>query len=253
VPANLTTPFRRFLAVLLGPTAALLPILALAGPAAAAANPGQPVLNDYGQSPAEVTAEVTAAVNAAPSVIAARHVLAVDHAATLARVKAEATARAAYLAALASKNAARIAATKKVYVAAHAATLHARAVESAETTVVARLVATTTAAIRAKHYLPVDGVWTGSAFQYFIPGIGLEPIQVRITLYGGHVSDISVPQYASTGDSASYNAMALPILMQEAMAAHDTAVVANVSGASLTSEAFTKSLQSALTNAGFKY
>ena len=72
-------------------------------------------------------------------------------------------------------------------------------------------------------------------------------------LVWGHVSDISVPQYVSTGDSAPYNAMALPILMQEAMAAHDTAVVANVSGASLTSEAFTKSLQSALINAGFKF
>jgi len=196
---------------------------------------------------------VTAAVNATPSVIAARHVLALDHAATLARVTAEATARAAYLAAVASKSATRIAATKKVYDAARAATLHAKAGESAESTAVTNLVTATTAAVRAKHYLPVDGVWTGSPFQYFIPSIGLEPIQVQISLYGGHVSDISVPQYASTGDSASYNAMALPILMQEAMAAHDTAVVANVSGASLTSEAFTKSLQSALTNAGFKY
>ena len=109
-----------------------------------------------------------------------------------------------------------------------------------------------TAAVRAKHYRPVDGTYLGTVAQYFIPDLGLEPIQVRIVVYGGHVSDVSVPVYSTTGDSKAYNEMALPILMQETMAAADTAAVAAVTGASLTSGAFQKSLSSALVAAGFK-
>jgi hypothetical protein len=244
---------RKCAALLLGTTATLVPLFASAAPADAAANPGQPILDDYGQSPAEVAAEITAAVNATPSVIAARHAYAVDYAALIARQKAEAAARAAYLAAVKSGSAARIAATRTVYVADHAATVHASAVFVAERTAMTNLVNATTAAIRAKHYTPVDGVWTGDAAQYFIPGIGLEPVQVQITIYGGHVSDISVPVYTTTGDSAAYTAMSIPVLMQEAMNANDTATVANVTGASLTSEAFHNSLLSALLKGGFKY
>jgi hypothetical protein len=195
---------------------------------------------------------VTSAANATPAVVKARAAVVAAHNAVLAKARAQAVSYTAYVAAVRSKNAVRIAATKKAYVAAHAATLRAKAVEAAARAALAKLLTATTAAVRAKHYLPVDGTWTGVASQYFIPGIGLEPIQVRITLYGGHVSDITVPQYASTGGSAEYNAMALPILTQEAMAAHDTAVIATVSGASLTSQSFRTSLQSALAAAGFK-
>ena len=46
--------------------------------------------------------------------------------------------------------------------------------------------------------------------------------------------------------------MSLSTLTLEAMQAHDTATIATYSGASLTSEAFTQSLQSALVSAGFK-
>lgn len=248
-----TLTVRKCTALLLGSSAALAPLVSLATPAFAAANPGQAVVNDYGQSPAEVTAEVTAAVNATPAVVKAKNAVTAAHNAVLARAKAETTAKNAYSAALKTKNPARIAAAKKALVAAHAATVRAQAVEAAARTALARLIASTTAAVRAKHYLPVDGVWTGDAAQYFIPGIGLEPVQVQITLYGGHVSDVTVPQYAKTGDSAQYNAMAIPTLSHEAMTANDTAVVASVTGASLTSEAFHKSLLSALTKAGFKY
>lgn len=239
-------------ALLLGSAAVLSPVAA-AQSAHAAANPGQPVLNDYGQSAAEVTAEVTAAVNANASVIKARKLVAYDHAITVYYAKAEAVARRAYLLALASKNATRITLTKRAYLAAHARTVHAAAVEKLARTALANTVAVVTAAIRARHYRPVDGTWAGDVAQYFIPGIGLEPIQVQITLTGGHVSDVSVPLYAKTGDSAEYNNFSLPTLMTEAMAAHDTANVASVSGASETSEAFAKSLKSALMKGGFRF
>lgn len=244
---------RTLTAIVWSTTLPLVQLFADCTQANAAANPGQPVLNDYGQSAAEVTAEVTAAVNANAAVIKARAVLAAAHKVTLAKIAAERTAYNNYLLAVRSKVATRIAATRKAYYAAHAATLAARKVEATDKARLAALITSTTAAIRARHYRPVDGTWTGDAAQYFIPGIGLEPIQVQISLYGGHVSDISVPQYASTGDSAAYNAMALPVLMEEAMVAHDTARVASVTGATLTSGAFAKSLLSALTKAGFKY
>lgn len=236
--------------VLLGAAAVVAPVVT-ATTAQAAANPGQAVLNDYGQSAAEVAAEVASAVNAAPAVLQARQRVTAAHTALLARIKAEKAAHKAFLAAVKSKNAARIAAAKKADKAAHKKTLRAAAAERAAKTALTNQIAATTAAVRAAHYRPVDGTWTGDLKQYFIPEAGLEPIQVRITVYGGHVSDVTVPVYQTQGDSGSYNAMALPILLDRAMAAHDTAVVANVSGASLTSTAFANSLQSALIKAGF--
>lgn len=239
-------------ALLAGTAATLSPVVA-AQPAQAAANPGQSVWNDYGQSAAEVTAEVTAAVNANASVVRARQLVAHDHAVTLYYARAEATARSAYLLALASRNATRISTTRTAYYAAHARTVHAAAVEKAARTALANTIAVVTAAIRAKHYRPVDGTWTGTVSQYFIPGTGLEPVQVRITLYGGHVSDVSAPVYIATGDSGDYNSYAIPTLLEEAMAAHDTANVATVTGASETSGAFANSLKSALVKGGFKF
>lgn len=243
---------RAYAAALLGATAPLMPFLGTAD-AFAAANPGQPVLNDYGQSANEVAAEIRAAVEATPAVAKARAAVTAAHATLVAAVRAEYKTHRAYVAAVHSKSKARIAAAKKADRAAHAKTLAARKAEAAAKNALSRILTSTTNAVRAQHYTPVDGTYTGAVSQYFIPGIGLEPIQVSITVYGGHVTDVQVPVYTSTGDSAAYNAMALPTLMQEAMAANDTANVATVTGASLTSGAFANSLLSALTSAGFKY
>jgi uncharacterized protein with FMN-binding domain len=221
-------------------------------PAQAAAAPGQDVLNDYGQSDAEVAVEVARAVDTTPAVITARSRAAAAHQLAVARTAAEAKARAVHRAAVKHKHRKAAAKALRVYRRAHTLAVAARSADAAAKTACARTVASTTAAIRAKHYRPVDGTYSGKVAQYFIGEVGLEPIQVRIVVYGGHVSDITVPQYVNTGESGSINRMALPILMQRAMAAHDTATVAAVSGASLTSEAFVKSLSSALVGAGFK-
>jgi NADH dehydrogenase/NADH:ubiquinone oxidoreductase subunit G len=235
----------------IGGVAALSPVVS-AMPAYAVTTPGQDVLNDYGQSDAEVTAEVTAAVNANSGVAAARSKAAGAHSLAVSRTAAEAKALAVLKKAVKSKKKKAIAKAKKAYKLAHARGVAARAADAAAKAACAKTVASVTAAVRKQHYRPVDGTYLGAVSQYFIPSAGLEPIQVRIVVYGGHVSDVSVPVYVSTGDSAEYNAMALPILMQEAMQAHDTSTVAVVTGASLTSGAFTKSLASALVSAGFK-
>ncbi len=206
----------------------------LAGPAPAQAAT-DPVNNDYGQSAEQVTAEVAAQVAATPAVKAANAKVAQARAALRKAKKLEAVARR----------------TDTRVRAAHRRTVRAKAALAAARAAQAKVVTSATATVRAAHFTPVDGSYVGSVAQYFIPGIGLEPIQVGITVYGGHVSDVSVPLYVATGDSGEYNAMALPILMTEAMAAGDTATVASVTGASLTSGAFVSSLTAALAAAGF--
>ncbi len=238
-------------ALLLGSTATVAPLIGGMWAADAAPNPGQSIWNDYGQSPAEVTAEVTAQVNATPAVVRARQAVATAHAAVVRRTKAQKAARAAYLRAVRSKSRSRIKSTHRAYAAAQRRTAAARKAEAAAKAALAKVAASTTAAIRAKHFTPVDGTYTGTVAQYFIPDLGLEPVQVQITVYGGHVSDVSAPVFTKTGDSGGYNAMAIPTLLEETMAAQDTANVATVTGATLTSEAFAKSLQSALGQAGF--
>ena len=116
------------------------------------------------------------------------------------------------------------------------------------------VIASATAAVRAQHYRPVDGVYLGTLHKYLVPSmpISFEPMQVQVTVYGGHVSDVTVTAQAdANSDSASYNSMSLTSLTLEAMAADGSAGIAAVSGASLSSEAFTQSLQSALVAAGY--
>ena len=232
--------------------ACLLP----ATPAFAAASPGQAVANDYGQSDGEVAAEVNAAVAANATVIHWNAVVAYDLRVLRARAALEAKALAAYKAAIKSRNKKRIATTKKAYVAAHAATAKAKTVYNAAATKRRAVIASVTAAVRAAHYRPVDGTYDGRLVNYLVPTtpkFSFEPLQVRITVYGGHLSDISVVAQAPVlSDSNSYNVMSLSTLCLEAMSAGDTANVAAVSGASLTSEAFQQSLQAALVSAGFK-
>jgi uncharacterized protein with FMN-binding domain len=140
-------------------------------------------------------------------------------------------------------------------VAAHASTTRARTALTAAVKAQNATIARVTAAVRATHYLPVDGTYLGDLRKYLVPTVpfSFEPMQVQITVYGGHVSDVVVTAQAdATSDSHAYNDMSLSTLALEAMNAHDTANITAVSGASLSSEAFTQSLQSALVSAGFK-
>ena len=239
---------RRTFAVL--GTMAMLSPVAAALPADAAPNPGQDVVNDYGQTDAEVSAEVAAAVNADRAVVAARARVGAAHALTVTRTAAEARAKKAYAKARASKKRKPIARSRKAYRHAHARTVAARATEASARTACARQVAITTSDVRQMHYRPVDGEWDGPVTKYFIPP-DLEPIRVHITVTGGHVSAVTVPVFQAAGESGRYNARALPLLIEAALAAHDTVNVATVSGATLTSGAFRSSLYSALVLAGF--
>jgi len=75
-------------------------------------------------------------------------------------------------------------------------------------------------------------------------------IQVRITLAGGRITDITIPAESATDPrSESINSQAIPILTQEALAAQNLNFDV-VSGATFTSDAFAQSLQSALSQAG---
>jgi uncharacterized protein with FMN-binding domain len=75
-------------------------------------------------------------------------------------------------------------------------------------------------------------------------------IQVRITMAGGRITNITVPEEsASDPRSESINSQAVPILTQEALAAQNLNFDV-VSGATFTSDAFAQSLQSALSQAG---
>jgi uncharacterized protein with FMN-binding domain len=238
----------------LGATTAL-GTMSPSAPVAASAAPGQPVVDDYGQSLLEINAEISAAVNADASVIKAKATVASLRTTLAARVAAEAKARAAYLAAVRSKVRSRITTTYRAYAAARSAAAHARSSLATALSRQSSTIAAVTAAVKATHYLPVDGTYLGDLRKYLVPTVpfSFEPMQVQITVYGGHVSDVIVTAQAdATSDSHSYNDMSLSTLTLEAMQAHDTANITAVSGASLTSEAFTQSLQSALVSAGFK-
>jgi len=235
--------------------AAALVCLLPTAPAAAMANPGQPVANDYGQSDAEVAVEVATAVAADPAVIHWNAVVASNRRVLVTRAAAEAKAAKAYTAAVKSKKRPRIASTHKVLAASHALTLKARAAYAASVTKRNAVITARTTAVRTAHFRPVDGTFDGRLVKYLVPTVpfSFEPMQVRISVYGGHVSDVSVIVQADPlSDSGTYNTKSLSILTLEAMTAGDTANVANVSGASLSSEAFQQSLQSALVTAGFK-
>jgi uncharacterized protein with FMN-binding domain len=229
--------------------------LGLAPPSArATAEPGQPVNDDYGQSDAEVAAEVATAVAADPKVIAAKAVTSSARSVLSVRKAAYSKAYANYLYAKKHPKGSRLARAVKALAAAKTARTKAQATYNALLSRQNAVVASATAAVRAQHYRPIDGVYLGALRRYLVPSvpISFEPMQVQVTVYGGHVSDVTVTAQAdASSDSASYNTMSLTTLMLEAMAADGSASIAAVSGASLSSEAFTQSLQSALVSAGF--
>ena len=76
------------------------------------------------------------------------------------------------------------------------------------------------------------------------------PVQVQITVTDGKITDVNVVDYPSgNGRDRQINARALPILVQETLDAQ-SAKIDMVSGATVTSEGYLGSLQSALDQAG---
>ncbi|HSP36197.1 MAG TPA: FMN-binding protein [Frankiaceae bacterium] len=75
--------------------------------------------------------------------------------------------------------------------------------------------------------------------------IGYGIVQVRLTLQGGRITDVSTLQTPSGGRSGSIASYAVPQLRTEVLAAQSTNID-TVSGASYTSDGYARSVQSAL-------
>jgi uncharacterized protein with FMN-binding domain len=76
------------------------------------------------------------------------------------------------------------------------------------------------------------------------------PVQVQLTIANKKITDVSVVQYPNgNGRDQEINAQALPILIQETLA-KQSASIDMVSGATVTSDGYLQSLQSALDKAG---
>jgi uncharacterized protein with FMN-binding domain len=76
------------------------------------------------------------------------------------------------------------------------------------------------------------------------------PVQVEITVADGTISDVSVIDYPTgNGKDQQINARALPVLVRETLDAQG-ADIDMVSGATVTSDGYVESLQSALDQAG---
>jgi uncharacterized protein with FMN-binding domain len=76
------------------------------------------------------------------------------------------------------------------------------------------------------------------------------PVQVAISVANGTITDVSVVEYPnSNGKDRQINARALPVLIRETKDAQ-SADIDMVSGATVTSEGYVESLQSALDEAG---
>ncbi|HEY0534226.1 MAG TPA: FMN-binding protein [Actinoplanes sp.] len=84
-----------------------------------------------------------------------------------------------------------------------------------------------------------DGNIQGKKIQY-----PYGAIQVTLKIDGGSITDVSAT-YPLAGDSATINPRAIPALKQEVLKAQNDKIAA-VSGATYTSAAYLKSLQSAL-------
>lgn len=76
------------------------------------------------------------------------------------------------------------------------------------------------------------------------------PVQVRITVADGRITAVTVPEYPTENHKdQQINAYAVPVLVQETLDAQ-SADIDMVSGATVTSEGYVESLQSALDQAG---
>jgi uncharacterized protein with FMN-binding domain len=75
------------------------------------------------------------------------------------------------------------------------------------------------------------------------------PVQVQITVSGGSITDVTVPEYPnSNGRDQQINGYALPQLVSETLSAQ-SANIDMVSGATYTSDGYLQSLQSAIDQA----
>jgi uncharacterized protein with FMN-binding domain len=88
-----------------------------------------------------------------------------------------------------------------------------------------------------------DGTYTGAQANALY-GV----VQVQVVIQGGRIADVQVLSHPTGRHSDELNARAVPLLTQEAISTQ-SANVQVVSGATLTSDAFMQSLQSALNQA----
>jgi uncharacterized protein with FMN-binding domain len=76
------------------------------------------------------------------------------------------------------------------------------------------------------------------------------PVQVQLAVAGGKITDVSVVQYPNgNGRDQEINGQALPVLIQGTVSAQ-SAQIDMVSGATVTSDGYLESLQSAIDKAG---
>lgn len=105
------------------------------------------------------------------------------------------------------------------------------------TVVPAPAAATGGTAARATDALTVDGATAQTRWG---------PVQVRVTLTAGRIVDVAALQHPSgNGRDEAINAYALPILHDEVLTAQ-SASIDHVTGATVTSQGYVASLQSAL-------
>ena len=89
-----------------------------------------------------------------------------------------------------------------------------------------------------------DGTYTGDAV-----GTRYGPVQAKITVSGGMITAVDVPEYPNgNGRDRQINERAIPRLISETLQSQD-ASIDMVSGATYTSEGYTRSLQSAIDQA----
>lgn len=88
-----------------------------------------------------------------------------------------------------------------------------------------------------------DGTYTGSSVQN-----PYGTVQVQVTISGGKITSVKVPQYPTGHHSDEINQQAVPTLVNETISAQSSQVDM-VSGATFTSQGYTTSLQNALDQA----
>lgn len=89
-----------------------------------------------------------------------------------------------------------------------------------------------------------DGTYTGSS-----ANTRFGPVQVQISVSGGQITDVQVPEYPSGNPrDRQINQRALPVLVAETTAAQSSDIDM-VSGATYTSQGYLQSLQSAIDQA----
>lgn len=98
--------------------------------------------------------------------------------------------------------------------------------------------------ISNKHLPLKDGQYSGSLADAFYGNV-----QVQVSIVGGKISDVQFLDYPhDRGESIQINSQAMPLLKTEVIQTQ-SANVDVISGATQTSEAFVKSMQSALIQA----